>query len=108
MKCIKLKDFEEPYITKGSILRFYTMGFQVEKNVDFMVFYPSESNCGLGLITITGFNAGDILVKLPAESIHSNQYTLSTEWLIKNWNKWICEKCNVNNVYIIEGYPDPV
>ncbi len=106
MKQIKLIDYDQPFITKGSILRFFTKGFQVETTVDFMVFYPADKNCGLGLITITGFNAGDIYIILPEESLYSTQHTLSTEWLVNNWNKWICEASDVKDVYFIKSYPD--
>ncbi len=100
-KFTKLVDYEKPYITKGSVLRFYTKGFQVEKTIDFMVYYIAENNHSLGLITISGYNAGDILVKFPLESAYTNQFTLSKKWLIENWNKWVCEECDISQTFII-------
>lgn len=108
MRKVKLIKYKEPYLTQGMLLRFVTRGFYEEKEIDFMLFYPAEEDVGLGLMTITGFHAGDVLVLLPAESQYTNYFTLSTKWLIENWNKWVCEECDVNEVIVIERLNNPV
>ena len=51
-----------------------------------------------GLITISGYKAGiNMYVLFPEEA---NPDGLSTEWLIKNWTKWVWPEGDVNSVLV--------
>ena len=48
-----------------------------------------------------------ILIKLPKEAESNNFAGIDRQWVIDNWNKWIYETCNVDDVYVIQNYPIP-
>jgi uncharacterized protein YfaT (DUF1175 family) len=105
MELIRLVDYGKPYLSRGSVLRFFTKGFSNESVVDFMIFDQQDDDQGMGLITITGYHAGLIYVSFPKESNSNEIKTISTGWLIDNWNKWVCPECDINDVYVFK-YPD--
>lgn len=69
-----------------------------------MVFETQDDDSPYGLIVSSGYKAGLILVKLPAESISDEGHGLSTQWIINNWDEWIYPECNVAKVHILDGY----
>ena len=79
-----------------------------ENVVDFMVVIDRESPCGFALIVATGYKAGHILVKLPAEAKAPEAQALSTDWIIANWANWIYPECPLQLVRMIENYPSQV
>ena len=42
------------------------------------------------------------------EAESNNFAGIDRQWVIDNWNKWIYETCNVDDVYVIQNYPIPV
>ena len=62
--------------------------------------YPHEKYVDL--------KAGLILIKLPKEAESNNFAGIDRQWVIDNWNKWIYETCNIDDVYVIQNYPIPV
>lgn len=55
-----------------------------------MVFDPREDDCGLGVMTVTGYKAGLILSVCPSASKPDGYRGLSADWLIANWDDWFC------------------
>jgi hypothetical protein len=64
-----------------------------------MVFSPPGAET-LGFIVDTGFKAGLALLIAPADSMSSSSATLSSEWLVANWNRWVFPDTPVADVLI--------
>lgn len=104
MNWIRLIDSKEEYLSRGAVLRAKG-SFPYEALVDFMVFEPSESGLGQGLIVTTGYKAGLILVVLPADSCgDGGGRSIDKQWLVNNWEKWVYPDCKVSEVYMLENY----
>ena len=101
MKWIKLIDMPDSfYLFRGALLKFNTE-YPFEKKVIMMVCEDVGNPFRLGLITITGTQAGlNMYTLLPMEA---SQNGLSSGWLIHNWNEWIYPNSDINEVMIHEG-----
>lgn len=97
---MKLIDYKNKSIKRGTIFRLPAV-WPYEEWVDFMVIDLFETH---GLVVSSGHKAGLILISLPIESASIEGRALSTEWVITNWAKWIYPECNVEDVYILDGY----
>lgn len=98
MKWIKLIDYKELNIQRGTLLKFKA-SYPFEDYVVMMVCEGQAINT-FGLITITGFKAGiNLYVQFPEECIENG---LSVDWLIKNWSYWVWSEGDVNDVWIHE------
>ncbi|MBS9426010.1 hypothetical protein EAE90_20885 [Photorhabdus caribbeanensis] len=100
---MKLIDHIEKYISRGTVFRLPAT-WPYEEQVDFMVFETQDDERPYGLIVSSGYKAGLILVKLPAECSLIETRGLSTQWIIDNWAKWIYPECDVSDVYVLERY----
>lgn len=100
MEYVKLVNYSKKSIRRGRILRLPAV-WPYERIVDFMVIDLAHTH---GLVVSSGFKAGSMLVKLPLESASIEGHAVSTEWIINNWAKWIYPECDVNDVYLIDGY----
>jgi hypothetical protein len=103
---IKLIHYEGTSLWRGDVLRL-PASYPYEDIVDFMVFDPLKEGKGMGLIVATGYKAGIIRNVLIAESVPEGTRSLSTRWLVENWEKWIYGECSVNDVYVIGNYDPP-
>lgn len=86
-----LVELDDRRLYSGDILRLsddYSTG-PGSGPVDLLVYYPRDEECGLGLITASGYKAGLIFCIFPKESNHEDGSGLSTEWLVANWHRWI-------------------
>lgn len=97
---MKLVDCKNKSIKRGTVFRLPGV-WPYEEWVDFMVIDLFETH---GLVVSSGHKAGLILISLPIESASIEGRALSTEWVITNWAKWIYPECNVEDVYILDGY----
>ncbi|MEI9484272.1 Imm45 family immunity protein [Enterobacter cancerogenus] len=97
---MKLVDYKNKSIKRGTIFRLPAV-WPYEEWVDFMVIDLYETH---GLVVSSGHKAGLILISLPVESASIEGRALSTEWVISNWAKWIYPECNVEDVYMLDGY----
>ncbi|WP_417641821.1 Imm45 family immunity protein [Enterobacter kobei] len=97
---MKLVDCKNKSIKRGTVFRLPAV-WPYEEWVDFMVIDLFETH---GLVVSSGHKAGLILISLPIESASIEGRALSTEWVITNWAKWIYPECNVEDVYILDGY----
>jgi hypothetical protein len=73
-----------------------------------MILDGLDKDRGMTVVVSSGYKAGLILVNLPKESENNNEgYTrcLNAEWLRLNWEKWVYPDCDIQNVYISDGYP---
>jgi hypothetical protein len=78
-----------------------------ENIVDFMILEGIDKDRGATIIVSSGYKAGLLLVNLPKESEENNgEYVrcLNAEWLKLNWTKWVYPECDIENVYISDGY----
>ena len=55
--------------------------------VDLLVYDPRDSDCGLGLMVVSGYKAGLALCVLPRES-RGTEGGLSVDWLLAHWAEW--------------------
>ena len=95
-------------VFRGTVFRCLKAVWPYETVVDFMVVSDHDSPCGFALIVATGYKAGHVLVRLPAEAKAADAQALSTEWIVANWAKWIYPECPLHLVQVIENYPSEV
>ena len=105
-KWIRLSDFEEDEIRRGSLLRFPAQ-YPYEPIVELMVFEANDSERGLGLMVSSGYKAGLTLVILPFESRPEDKSGLMSQWLVNNWHKWVYPETNVREVWLTENRKTP-
>ncbi len=101
---MKLIDCTEPVLCRGTVFRFKGKYPFCEDHVDFMLCnYP---HCGddcipFAIYCVSGYCAGHIEYVLPLEAQYENSRSVSTEWVIKNWNRCIYADCAVSDVEVI-------
>lgn len=99
---MKLIDCEEVMLYRGTVLRFKD---EYEEYVDFMLCeYPcvDEKYCPVALYCVSGYDAGHIEYVFPSEAKFENNWKcISTEWLVKNWNKRVYSQCRVDKIEVI-------
>lgn len=92
MNWSKLVDFKEQDLQRGYLLKFKAH-HPFEDQVIMMI-AESPDKDGFCLITISGHKAGiNCYQKFPVSSI-------STDWLIENWTKWVWPEGTVDDVFI--------
>lgn len=97
----KLVQVTAESISRGSILSVPGK-YPFEEIVEFMLFETQEADTPYGLITVSGYKAGLILVRLPKESVSANG-GVDKVWFLANWDKWVYPDCDVNDVCFIES-----
>ena len=103
----RLIDLNQKSIGRGVVLRIPAT-YPYESVVDFIVFDPSESDRGLGLLVATGHKAGLVRVLLPKESEgRENSRGIETQWLVENWKNWVYPESEVFDVFYSDHYPAP-
>ena len=94
IKWINFLEYSEEYICKGNILRLY--GFnENEEYTDLLFFDPSEEDCSLGVIILSGKKSGNIFVYFPFEARYNDTRLMSKRWLINNWSKWLSPSSDI-------------
>lgn len=58
--------------------------------VDLLVFDPNDDECGLGLVTLSGYKAGLVYALLPLDSLVPGARLIDPGWLSANWDRWFC------------------
>ncbi|QDH17401.1 Imm45 family immunity protein [Swingsia samuiensis] len=107
-KFVKLKDFKQPYFSRGGVFQINRKETQ-EEPVEFMILFNGTGDpTYMGLLIRTGPEAGRILVNLPNECLDEGTRMINKQWLLKNWEKYVCD-CDVKDVlykdyYQIENY----
>lgn len=104
---IKLIEYKSETISRGCVFRFPSI-WPYEKHVDLLVVDMQDETLGYGLVVSTGHKAGLILVRLPKECQSENSVSIKYRWIIDNWSKWIYPDCNIEDVFILEHYDEPV
>ena len=87
-----LVDAKEGALQIGDILRLpenYDLG-PGSLPVDLLVFDPNDEDCGLGLVTLSGYKAGLVYALLPMESMPGGARMIDAVWLRDNWDRWFC------------------
>ena len=85
---------------RGTVFRF-PASYPFEPVVDFMlVRHRMSPDKGLTVICVSGYNAGEIEVALPLDSVaDGNPNAVSVGWMQDNWQKWLYPGCEVQNVF---------
>jgi len=96
----KLVQAKLDVISRGSVLSV-PGEFPYEEFVDFMLFETQDDDAPYGLMVISGYKAGLVLVRLPKESV-SAAGGVDKVWFLANWNKWVYPNCDVDDVYFLE------
>lgn len=99
---VLLVESQATSLSHGNIFRVPGK-YPYETWVDFMVFDTQIEHSPYGLIVVSGYKAGLILVRFPVESL-SPAGGLDREWVVSNWGYWVYPECDVSNVYLIERY----
>jgi len=100
----KLIDVPDLIVQRGYVLKFPAK-YPFEDFVVMMVSgYPEGGNslAAISLITITGYKAGINPYVLFPQEVHPYG-TLTGDWLIKNWSKWVWPEGDVNDVWVKEA-----
>ncbi len=92
----------EKELWRGTILRFKGQ-YPFEEIVDFMLICYPSCESGFALTCISGYCAGNLELCLPEEAVNDFNSSISTQWVIDNWNKWIYDGCTINDVWFIEN-----
>jgi Immunity protein 45 len=88
----KLTELDRDILWTGDILRLpenYDLG-PGSTPVDLIVFDPNDSDCGLGILVVSGYKAGLIYALLPQESQKDGTRCIDMGWMKANWDKWFC------------------
>lgn len=103
---MKLIDYQSDSLSRGVVLRFPAT-WPYEDLVDALLISLPNGDTEYTLVVATGHKAGLVLIHLPKESGHQQSRSISKQWLINNWSKWIYPECRVEDVYILEHYSPP-
>jgi hypothetical protein len=100
----KLIALEQDAIWRGSVFRFPAK-YPYESVVDYMVIEDTQAESGLSILVSSGYKAGIRVQMLPIEAlVEDNRRAISKDWLVRNWQKWVYQKCDVEDVLYTEGY----
>ncbi|MCZ2498763.1 hypothetical protein GN316_18525 [Xylophilus sp. Kf1] len=103
---VEFPNVQQASFSRGCTFRCTEAQWPYEKIVDFMLVDNPNSPSSFSVLVCSGYKAGIMLNNLPAEALSAeNLNGISVGWLRTNWNKWIYEKCNPNNLLVIENYP---
>ncbi len=102
---MKLTDYKDNGLCRGSIIRFNSAKYPFESTVDFMFcHYPSVSDncCPMALYCITGYNAGHLEYVFPTEAMfNGNPHCISKEWIVNNWTKNVMDCTDILDAELI-------
>ena len=106
MKWKSLASLKNVPLSHGAIVR--TPGeWPHEKVVDLLVFDAQQYGSGMGLMVDSGYKSGLVLVILPADSNFGKGGALSSDWLRKNWRKWVYRSNPSSVMVCTRGRPKP-
>lgn len=87
--------YNEPYLRRGSLLKFQA-SYPFEDEVIMMVCQNCQNK--YGLITITGHKSGiNMFVQFPTDPTKNG---LSTKWVEENFNLWVSPGTPMDSVYV--------
>ncbi|WP_408868654.1 Imm45 family immunity protein [Asaia sp. VD9] len=101
-KFTRLTELRIPYVVRGGVFRLPAK-YPYESVVDFMICENYDSSSGFSLIVTTGYKSGITFLNLPRECLYDD-CSISVEWLIKNWCKWVYDESSESDVYFSKGY----
>lgn len=98
----KISELQDEWIQRGCVLRVpRTMendpDWYPDPFTDFLVF---DANRSYGLMVLSGSKAGLTRIVFPADSSLPGSVGLSSEWLRKNWTKWVYPNGQFEDVLI--------
>ncbi len=88
----------------GTVFRFKGTYPFTEDHVDFMLCdYPdcNENHIPFALYCVSGYCAGHLEYIFPSDAKSDTSRSISTKWLIENWQKKIYAECNVDEVEVV-------
>ncbi|AYH16470.1 hypothetical protein GMW39_20595 [Pectobacterium parmentieri] len=103
----KLIEYKSKTISRGCVFRFPAI-WPYDSYIDLLVVDIPDEGSGYSLVVTTGHKAGLILVRLPNECESVSNRSISYQWILDNWNKWIYPDCNLEDILIIEHYDEPM
>ncbi|WP_074900766.1 Imm45 family immunity protein [Pseudomonas simiae] len=103
----RLIDYTISDLPRGAVLRFPAT-WPYEDFVDALLVSLPDDNTGHTLVIATGHKAGLVLIHLPKECECQQSRSVSKQWLIDNWSKWVYPECRAEDVYILEHYAPPL
>ena len=97
-----LLECKEEVFFRSTVFRFPAK-YPFEDIVDFMIIEEASAPCGLKLVCVTGYHAGQTETIFPEQAGHGR--CVSVDWLQANWQKWVYSGCRVEDVTYIDHYP---
>ena len=98
----RMTEYEDEKFYMGTIFRIKAGEYPfLENHVYFMLCEYPSSESGYAIYCISGYCRGHIEVVLPEEAKFKGG-AISSDWLIKNWNEWVYDKCKVEEIDVIE------
>lgn len=102
----KLIDYKEERVWLGSIF-WFPADYPFEGQVVMMLHLSDWDSMMIRLITITEHSAGAFCFSIfPPHAdyvIENGNIGISTKWIIDNWNYYLFEETNVNQIWIKES-----
>jgi hypothetical protein len=103
-KWIKLTDYQDTSIRRGSVLRIQKkidgdFDWYPDAYTDFLIFDPLAKGV-YGLMVVSGYKSGMIYVLFPPESKGDGGVGLQRGWLVENWKKWVYPDGSVDEAWI--------
>lgn len=101
-----LTDYSEEHLWQGTVLRLLVSEWPYETPVDLMLVEDFDSPSRLSLVVSSGYKAGSLKLKLPAEArVEADAVAVSRTWMVENWAKWVYAECPVERVLVTKRYP---
>ena len=109
MKWQDFRGLQRPVVTRGTLFRFPAK-WPYEDVVEFMLILTPWADSNYGFVVSSGYKSGHLGSMLPYEANinvykpGSNWDAISTEWLQKNWRKWVYD-VPTSKVKVSIGHP---
>ena len=100
MSWLQLSKQNHLNLSRGSLIRFKA-SYPFEDEVIMMICEAPDCHSNLGLMTITGYKAGINCYVIFPESARDDDATISSQWLLQNWRKWVWPDGNPDDVWVL-------
>lgn len=100
MSWLQLSKQNHLNLSRGSLIRFKAL-HPFEDEVIMMICEAPDCHSNLGLMTITGYKAGINCYVIFPESARDDDATISSQWLLQNWRKWVWPDGNPDDVWVL-------
>ncbi len=109
MAWLRLKDVKQTHIDRGVQFRFPAT-WPFEDVMEFTTLECSFAESGWAFIATSGYHSCRVELVLPLESVSVTDGSapmIDTQWLIKNWRKWVYDVSPAKVMVNLKGRGKP-